>query len=996
MDQNLLNERNKLAINTYSYKMASPLYLKARLNHVNDITYTIDGDVDIFSDGRKNVVFYISVTYHYNCIDKIIEYKENGETEYKYFDLLFNGDECNITNIGDPIYFEELDEYQRTIDYKTTKTITITPEDGVIYDYRLEFPLLNDFMKFTSNQKSIISPIQDNLTVHNTINIGLLGTNTVVFSGYRYLFNNSTKIVTLELDIESYPKRDGSVYKIVPVIFDPKDSSKPITLEPIEGENKKSPTSGVYTITFNYDSEQYKLEERKLYKIKLQRYLYLAEDVKELNSDKIAEGLFISTPIFNGNYIGNKSFKNGITLKSGGYDYDIAKDDYISNFKDIKYLILNPIINISYNQHLENITKEVEGKTIYEQDESVSVGKQDIKETYKIETTFEPSLTLNNIELYPEELESGLIIDSNEISTQIYSRIIDGNEVLNTGTGKYEYYQDLVETKGGFQESQNSPVIKIQETVSEDYKTINTTVTVHSFIKGDLIETSLLCNRVITSLYDFIIKSYFNDDRSRYNISDPFVTVDFEGSNGLGIRFDSFPFIDHTYRDDAGTEIAATHSRYKQPLGILNDKIRQKTENLLLLEYNSNDYLAGCSPICHIDINTNGNELPTFKPGYKRIWMRISEKEYIPIFAINGLISDEDLSTIIFEDGDRLFKEVLYKIPHYYAYSEESRTIERKVIDYNRLMFTKEFDVTSNMKLNFSCYASLLNSTQEDYYYQINDLYNNRVNTNSVKVNTSVNIKQDNIKSNNSMQEELDVLDNLELDCVLEEPTHTASSNVSVFINPPELDFNRKIIYKDRKGNFFDPQYIYYLYECYNPSKGYQKSYKPNKFFISDLNCEFPELKDSSQLYCDSNGNPHPYVNPYLYKNKEKRKEDLRTLIGWTRVFQNSSYDISELDNTLTRQDSGYICFPIGITCNNNKLGYYNDCKFTMAQYEGSSITSTFFDPLVDYSVFNIKNIFDQYTIQSDKLHGWEGTESLNPMKDGWKSADEFLQQQTT
>jgi hypothetical protein len=32
---------------------------------------------------------------------------------------------------------------------------------------------------------------------------------------------------------------------------------------------------------------------------------------------------------------------------------------------------------------------------------------------------------------------------------------------------------------------------------------------------------------------------------------------------------------------------------------------------------------------------------------------------------------------------------------------------------------------------------------------------------------------------------------------------------------------DRKIIYKDREGNPFDPAYVYYIYDWYDPDKGF-------------------------------------------------------------------------------------------------------------------------------------------------------------------------------
>jgi len=89
--------------------MSSPLYLRAKLNHVNSISYTIDGDIVRESGGTKDVDFYISVTYNYNCKDNI---------NRNYFKLIFNGEECSSLEENSssnlefsPTYLIESDEY---------------------------------------------------------------------------------------------------------------------------------------------------------------------------------------------------------------------------------------------------------------------------------------------------------------------------------------------------------------------------------------------------------------------------------------------------------------------------------------------------------------------------------------------------------------------------------------------------------------------------------------------------------------------------------------------------------------------------------------------------------------------------------------------------------------------------------------------------------------------------------------------------------------------
>lgn len=1018
-DQKLLEARNSIAVNTYSYKMSSPLYLRAKLNHVNSISYTIDGDIVGESEGTKDVDFYISVTYHYNCIDRIRVKKEpensegseessappliidtddpfpsneQGESEgnyvNKYFELIFNGDYLNpiipLEKEINPIYYEELDEYRLTLNY----VARVTGITSTTYNYKLEFPLLHDFEQFTFKDanNNIIPIIQNNLTQENSIDIALLGSDAVLFSGYRYLFNNTSKLVTLELDIKSYPKKVGSNYEIVPAIYNENENNNLYRLTPIQGENENSPISGVYTIIFNY--KQLGLEERKLYHIKLQKHDTNYDDISKQDTNQgVESGLFITTPIFNGNYIGSKAFEEGITLvtiknktgnyEAGGYEYEVAKDDYIDNFLKIKYLLLNPIINVTTNKYSAKTGQEIKGQLINERDYEQLTSTYDIIEKYEVNTEINPTISLNNIELYPSELDDKFSIEDGSLIIGVSDREIDGNQVEHDN-GTYKYSKNLVETRGSYTNNENvtnniEDVIKITQSIVG--QKITTKVTVHNFIQGNVIEASILCNRVITSLYDFIVKHYF-DNSGFFHISDPYVTIDFEGSSSkLGVRLDYGTISNQTFNEDNSEKIFTT-SIHNQ--NIINDFFRQKTGNLLLLEYSDNDYLIGRGPVY---IGLKGQK------GIKRIWMRVSEKEYTPIFAESIQYSNENLSIDIFNDGSWEFRTILDEIPHYYSYSEDSKTIERKVIDYHNLAATKEFSVTSNANVSISC-TSLLNISST--YYKIKNS----------TVGTQINIQEDNIKSNNVIQEDLNTLSTLELDCVLETTTYDAISMATS---------DRKIIYKDREGNPFDPAYVYYIYDWYDPDKGFQKSYKADKFYVDDLGCNFPELKDSGQLYHASNGDRHPYVNPIVSTTKGRREREEKFTVGWltnipiyndSKIGTTYTYDFSSLYNDISNKNLlkktsddyfiggnsyAYYSLPAFLTLSNNKVGYNN--KVTMAQYEPG-------DWWFGYATFTSRNIFDQNTIARNELYYWEGEDNENPMKDsqyGWRNADDFI-----
>ena len=98
-DSELLRARNRLAINTYSQKMSSPLYLKAIINHIDNISYSITGEIT----GSNTVNLEIEVTFYYNCIDYLSGSK-------RYFEIDFNGNTYQMSEqLQNPTYSQELD-----------------------------------------------------------------------------------------------------------------------------------------------------------------------------------------------------------------------------------------------------------------------------------------------------------------------------------------------------------------------------------------------------------------------------------------------------------------------------------------------------------------------------------------------------------------------------------------------------------------------------------------------------------------------------------------------------------------------------------------------------------------------------------------------------------------------------------------------------------------------------------------------------------------------
>jgi hypothetical protein len=125
--------------------MSSPLYLKAILNHIDNVEYQVYGER--INDSQVELEF--QVEYHYNCIDNIsgklfrIHFiNKNKTNNSSFYEELISEEEKNSIEIS-PIYDEGTDLYSLTLTYKTVINATPKQLSGEKkYEYEIWFPLL--------------------------------------------------------------------------------------------------------------------------------------------------------------------------------------------------------------------------------------------------------------------------------------------------------------------------------------------------------------------------------------------------------------------------------------------------------------------------------------------------------------------------------------------------------------------------------------------------------------------------------------------------------------------------------------------------------------------------------------------------------------------------------------------------------------------------------------------------------------------------------------
>ena len=167
-DKELIAERQKMAVNSYAYKLIGPLYLKAELNHIKNFNFSIEG-TKIPSENNKAEIL-IKATITYNCPDGIDTI--SGECDNNYFDYFVGKLKDESIFPGFHLYKKSGETYER--EYTTTETeeqqdennnITIVIKDQ--YDEYHNTPKTKynpetNLYEVTIEKKYIISPTSDN------------------------------------------------------------------------------------------------------------------------------------------------------------------------------------------------------------------------------------------------------------------------------------------------------------------------------------------------------------------------------------------------------------------------------------------------------------------------------------------------------------------------------------------------------------------------------------------------------------------------------------------------------------------------------------------------------------------------------------------------------------------------------------------------------------------------------------------------------------------
>lgn len=272
-DRNFIKSRQKAAVNTYSYKLVGPLYLKVQLNHIQSFNYNIIPDIN--EQGDKSLIIEGYVTY--NCPDKCllnIEQKSNenyqsfeeGQPKFNCFDIIYKGEKLQVS--------QEQNDINKM---KNTQCIynenTNTYSAKIVKIYRNIQTDENNLFEFTIGVNATIDDPDiyiKGLSEKRTIDFGLFGNGSIKISKWKFYNDLEERTSILNFSIDTFPKR-GQAFSNFQLVF------KDISL--LNTNNTEEIILDIDTsngqLNFNWD--QYGFDNRKIYQT-LIKYDIVTED----------------------------------------------------------------------------------------------------------------------------------------------------------------------------------------------------------------------------------------------------------------------------------------------------------------------------------------------------------------------------------------------------------------------------------------------------------------------------------------------------------------------------------------------------------------------------------------------------------------------------------------------------------------------------------------------------------------------------------------------
>ena len=450
-DTKLIRKRQKMAANTYAYKLVGPMYLKANLNHIENFNYNIYGT----RNDNGSATLWIEGYLSYNCPDGFtgiagssnesystfsegVSSLTDDKYDFKGFDLIGTNDYEDLPR-ENSVYNSSNNLYTTKIVKKYTN---ITANNGTIYDYVIG--VLAD--------KDTPNIYLKGLSVKGQLDLSLLGSGKVFIDGWRFYNNFENQSTALTFSFNAYPEYGKSFGNL-------KFTFKDI----IDQTEKTYPREGGLPLyngrqTYNIEWQEY-FKPSKVYKVTI-TYDIINENgssstetlvEKDSNSNTIKRW-FLTTELFNEFYQPSAGVPDFCDLSKVFGNTEAQITEIKNRFND------KMKVNIFGKGMLKNQTTPEETY-----DGSLTSETSDIsyicEHTYNINIQNNSQLSILNKQLYPdfisikdEELTS-LIIDSSNTKIKSVGNVEPSNENESTLSN---IFKELISTKQGSLTTNNS------------------------------------------------------------------------------------------------------------------------------------------------------------------------------------------------------------------------------------------------------------------------------------------------------------------------------------------------------------------------------------------------------------------------------------------------------------------------------------------------------------------------------------------------------------
>lgn len=565
-DSNLIKSRQRIATNTYAYKLIGPLYLKASLNHPYNFNYTIYGTYD-GGEANLKIVGYLT----YNCPDNpepgsIVD---NSNQDYSTFDEgrpRFTGFELiGQTALTNKKSISTYNPNNNLYSVKITKEYSGIQANPIYNNGSLDFGQTETTYNYTIGVLADIDTPDvylRGLSVRGSIDLALLGSGKVFLTGWRFYNDVEAKRTYLFYSFNSYPKEgkhfDNLVFKFVDVL----DNTNQFTY-PREGGVEL--TNGAVVL----DWDEYNIQPRTLYSVTA-TYDYADDDSNNGTENRTLEDVkrwFLSTPLFNDFYQASEKVPDFCDPNKA----DLSKPEFAlaqEKFQDLMKIDFKGSADYSNSF---NETEEFEGDLIKRNDNGEYADISYVcTHKIKIDLLNKSIIAINNEDNYPK----GITINSSAAGNLRMSEINSvqlGETRINSGDNLSTIFKDEI-AKTNNEKKYCEDKSRNQETLDNFNSECSNLLEPHLTINSDRIEGEIIYKDVYKAQSNKRCTTIINAFDDFYNLlndpNDPPIDIYF----GIGLGWKQHGgFLDnddeHTLiilRSDSTSLIPTTSGNYEK------------------------------------------------------------------------------------------------------------------------------------------------------------------------------------------------------------------------------------------------------------------------------------------------------------------------------------------------------------------------------------------------------------------------------------------------